>query len=66
MIQDTESSADILCFKPDVAIGNVEKLYRETVSDPPSTCRVRILDRKLSTDMQKEVTEVPMDRGVER
>ena len=58
MIQDTESSADIICFKPDPVIGNVEKMYTEERSLPPATCKVRILDRKLSTDMQKEVVDV--------
>lgn len=64
MIQDTESSADILCFKPDPVIGKVEKLYGEEAS-PPATCKVRVLDRKLSTDMQKEVVDVPKRRRAE-
>ena len=63
MIQDTESSADILCFKPDPVIGKVEKLYGEEGSLPPATCKVRILDRKLSTDMQKEMVDVPMGKS---
>lgn len=62
MIQDTESSADVICFKPDPVIGNVERLYKEEASLPPSSCKVSILDRKLSTDMQKEVIDVSVSQ----
>lgn len=52
------SLTDIFCFKPDVFIGNPEKMYLEEEVSIPEECKIHIMSHKMPKDMQNEITNV--------
>ena len=73
IVQDSSSSAEIICFKPDTKIGNPERLYlteeeneEETniSSENPvdketqSSDSIEVIAQRMPKDMQREIIQV--------
>ena len=58
IVSDSETSEDIFCFKPDIAVGNISKQCLEDKVELPDLCEVSVIHSSMNKAMQREVLEL--------
>lgn len=58
IVSDSETSEDIFCFKPDIAVGNISKQCLEDKVELPDVCEVSVIHSSMNKAMQREVLEL--------